>query len=63
LLMPKNTVNNPYVMRIDLANKNPDEIAAYLQDLLQVRYALSKKGLGISVFKKKKFCKTKKVLG
>ena len=53
--MPKNTVNNPYVMRIDLANKNPDEIAAYLQDLLQVRYALSKKGLGISVFKKKKF--------
>jgi hypothetical protein len=61
--MPKNTVNSPYVMRIDLANKNSDEIAAYLQEILQVRYALNKKGLKLSVLKKKKICKTKKVLG
>jgi hypothetical protein len=50
-------------MRIDLANKNSDEIAAYLQEILQVRYALNKKGLKLSVLKKKKICKTKKVLG
>jgi hypothetical protein len=47
--MQKISVNIP--IRIDLSDKEPDEIAEYLQALLVVQYEAQKKGLKLEINK------------
>lgn len=45
--MQKGSVNN--LIRIDLSDKTPDEIAEYLQIILAIRYSLYKKRLKLNI--------------